>query len=1046
MGYKIRIDELVTPVTSDSKRGVKEYFKKNSSSSYRHWTMTVVLPLILFASLALISLRSILTDPGTLGLYQDWTVSPLPTLSDIFNSHATQIFDQEAGSRLYPSSWVFQLVQIPFTGLGGEVNSKGFLFFIFVLSGMGMYALGRGLRLSYPVSLMIGAIYVMSPIIFTRSISGYLAYLLAYALFPLLVLAYIKGVEDKRRRIGYALIGGLLFALMGAQIQFLVMGVFILAVLIIIDVKHWKQALTVGVIIFLVVAIVELPWVIPLLQNPNSAEVMSSQTFLAYHEMGPSPSLYDSMRMIGYNVHVYGYKLLGEAGVIPGWVFVLDLAFLLVAAMALLFRRDRYTIAMAILLVIGIFLAKGPSDPGGAFFIFLFENTPLVIFRELWHIVFIPLFAGTVLIGFALQSITNRFAQCHLIDRVASLRRARVHIPKYVPALFLTTLIVVTNGFPLLLGNMAGYTQSYELDDDYERLTGTLHGESDTYRIYWVPSIGPMAYNNSTLAGVDPIVENSPKPTYPSDTTIDRPLTQYNVWITTAFQHNETGQIGSLLDLTDTKYVILRYDFSSRFTNFSNVSGYPEQLAYWDVDLFAENLTSQDGLVLIGQEGNYVQFLNPGTPGFVYPQTFVLYGSADFDSLTHLSEVTNITNIAYLTRYNQNVGFEGAFLAKDDPLDIFAQMVGNGYYPGDYTSQLDPTIGWTKGRQWFWYDTSLAYTMNNGALSIGSHEMDMPLSVENGTELWAKVLMWDQGGTIDFKVNGQTIKSLNTLSSAHYMRWVNLGNLTAGGDTLLTLSSVDGSNYVDEVMAVSPADLQEASEILARSKVTYLLTNDGYTAGSINHTAVLSPLAPGSSVSRSLDIVKSSQYALWLNFTGNLTLTIADRTYRVDSNGQQLERLVIGELNASSYPLTITAVNASALGDIWLTSDVDSLTFQDALLGTKNTTVVVDYQGLSSTSWKATVNSTAPFMLTIAQPYDNGWVAYVNGQKVSSEPVYSILNGFWINQTGVVEISIVYVPQQEFQAGVDIAIVFMLASIGVIVIVFARARIIENEK
>ena len=55
-------------------------------------------------------------------------------------------------------------------------------------------------------------------------------------------------------------------------------------------------------------------------------------------------------------------------------------------------------------------------------------------------------------------------------------------------------------------------------------------------------------------------------------------------------------------------------------------------------------------------------------------------------------------------------------------------------------------------------------------------------------------------------------------------------------------------------------------------------------------------------------------------------------------------------------------------------------------------------------------------MLSFAESYDPLWEAriYKNGKlvgKVRSIPVYSVINGFWINETGDLEIVIRYTPQ-----------------------------------
>ena len=61
-------------------------------------------------------------------------------------------------------------------------------------------------------------------------------------------------------------------------------------------------------------------------------------------------------------------------------------------------------------------------------------------------------------------------------------------------------------------------------------------------------------------------------------------------------------------------------------------------------------------------------------------------------------------------------------------------------------------------------------------------------------------------------------------------------------------------------------------------------------------------------------------------------------------------------------------------------------------------------------------------MLSFAESYDPLWVAYVNGEKIQSIPLYGVINGFWINQTGLLEITIEYEPQRWFYYGLVVSL------------------------
>jgi len=65
--------------------------------------------------------------------------------------------------------------------------------------------------------------------------------------------------------------------------------------------------------------------------------------------------------------------------------------------------------------------------------------------------------------------------------------------------------------------------------------------------------------------------------------------------------------------------------------------------------------------------------------------------------------------------------------------------------------------------------------------------------------------------------------------------------------------------------------------------------------------------------------------------------------------------------------------------------------------------------------------------LVLLESYDPLWEArvYKDGElveRVRAVPVYGIINGFWINQTGNLTIVIRYVPQDWFELGLKVSI------------------------
>jgi len=99
---------------------------------------------------ALFIMRLILLDPGTIGFFHDWSIGPYPEMNNVFTGSAFYIWDEQYGNKPFPTDWLTRVaLYLPFSFLGGEVLSKGFLVSVLALSGFTSYCLGRRIRSSW---------------------------------------------------------------------------------------------------------------------------------------------------------------------------------------------------------------------------------------------------------------------------------------------------------------------------------------------------------------------------------------------------------------------------------------------------------------------------------------------------------------------------------------------------------------------------------------------------------------------------------------------------------------------------------------------------------------------------------------------------------------------------------------------------------------------------------------------------------------------------------------------------------------------------------
>jgi hypothetical protein len=765
-----------------------------------------------------------LLSSGTIGFFHDWFIGPFPEMIFQYGGGGFQIYDINLGNKVYPSDWMFRILFIPFAPLGGEVISKVILILLITLSGFSMFCLGKTLNLGYFSSLISGLIYVFSPIVFTRAIAGHIYYLLGYSLTPFLLVTFIKAQKDRGKILIYSIVSGLILAFVGTQIQFLVMDFAILFTLVLIDYKHLKSGLILLILTLIIGLMMHLPWILPLILVPP-ASFPPTQTFLAYHEITSSPTLLESIRVVGYKIHPYSYTQLIAKGIIPSGIFIGNFLMPIIAFCALLWKRNKYTIGFAITATIGIFLSKGINPPLEDLFILMFQYTPLVIFRELWHIAFLVFFSYTILVSIAINELTKK-----------TMFKSS-YIKNYALAIVLSAIIIVSNGYPLFIGNFANYMQTYSLNEDYRDLIRYFQKDQNIYRILWLPAIAPMRYANNSLYGTDPLISFSPKPAFPQHILPQYPLCKLIMFLVSTIHENKTQEFGNLLSPFATKYVIVRNEFESKYPLYVPLGLYPELSKKWHLSVEQEFIASQNDLEIENETSEFKLYRNINPSEFTYIPTYMIYGPKDLSTLNYLAKIANLTQIAYLTDLSQFEINDPIFLIKDDGRDLIPIITGTKIEPGNYATELDATKGWINSKNWFWYNYLFASTINNGAFSKKTNsKLIIPITTNCSSEIWAKILKWPNGGALKLSLNDKNEQVINTLSGSFSLEWIKLFEVNAVTTHTLTAINQEGENYIDEFLILNREQVtQVIASKLENAKILYLLTPQSFETNIIRN-------------------------------------------------------------------------------------------------------------------------------------------------------------------------------------------------------------------
>jgi hypothetical protein len=756
-------------------------------SRIRYSDYLIALATYLFVSFLI--LGGIILSPGTIGFFHDWFLGPFEEMNETWAKNGPYAWDSQLGNKVYYTDWLFRLVLsvLPSPFLGGEVLSKGLLIIILTLSGFGAYCLGKKLKLSPYVSFAAGILYIFSPIIFTRIVAGYIYYLIAYFLSPLILASFLKGKEENKNR--YFIIAALLLSIATVQIQFLLMVFLILLIFSLLDFKRIKKSI-IG--LFIIMTLTSLMILSPILLSQlivkTSELPFNPNQLLSYFTVATASDLVKSFRMLGYEGMPYSYLNLGtpkdlfsfNVGIIPIWVFYVDFLLPIIGFSVLFFRRDKYTISFALISVIGLYLLKGTNPPLSGFFVFLFTHG-LYIFRELWHIAFLYSFSITFLVAF-------------FIDRLRQSRSKPIFkVPISVALIF---IIIISNGYPLFLGNFAGYMQTYDFPEEYHTLYNKLLSNPD-YNVLILPYINPIRYDNLRLQGLDPLITDTSSMIFPTILgNRGSPNLDISIWLLSSMQENKTHNLGKLLSGFGIKYIILRNDFISNYPNYTPLGKLASFREKWYTSL-EPLLDSQKDLKIISNTSQYKIYENLNNATKIFSPSISAGGLTNFDSLLWISNLTSLSNVALYPSVSSNYSLNfldsknerNMSVAATDFIDL-----------GNYAVTFNAKQGWTSNRDAFGYDHILASRVNTGIFSASPDSLvsfELPSKYNNKhIEIWIKYLVWNQGGLTNIQINGKEYP-LSLFSSNPSLRIFKIFEGETVGPYNILIRNIHGNNYLE---------------------------------------------------------------------------------------------------------------------------------------------------------------------------------------------------------------------------------------------------------
>jgi hypothetical protein len=262
-----------------------------------------------------------------------------------------------------------------------------------------------------------------------------------------------------------------------------------------------------------------------------------------------------------------------------------------------------------------------------------------------------------------------------------------------------------------------------------------------------------------------------------------------------------------------------------------------------------------------------------------------------------------------------------------------------------------------------------------------------------------------------------------------------IGNFETKSSAVPTYEILRNYNYAKETLFDYPYNNGTLSspgfyDFLASVGVKYIVFNNDRNSGDDDEENL-------QRLSRSDDVkqiyAKNGWYLFEILREHSRTLSVANSLVITSKQSD------IYNLASPDLPVVLNSVKQATSP-----SNDNSDTIGEAALiriSNNNQPVQLEYKRESATKVSAELNASSGSMLVFAETFDNGWKAYMNGQKVDSVRLNGMINGFPINIDGKIHVSIEYERQKWVEVGVIIATVY---TVSFVIVTLLRKHITQR--
>jgi hypothetical protein len=951
-----------------------------------------------------------------------------------------------------------------------------------IIASFSMYKFSKKF-VAFPANLLASLLYAFNPWVFDHLVSGHLYLLIGYSLMPIPLIFIFKLRETTCvLSIKEAIFSGLVLALILDFTVHVFALVFLLVMLYVgfttvflikshrkIAYGRWIGAL---VIVFALALLLNFFWLLPTLMNYSfvgTSLIEPAVAGSAIESINHSMRILDTLRLMGYWLHYFQSSIEGLGWFSVVWSIV-SFAIPALSFAAPCLKKSRSVIFFGVVavtfLVPSTIASSFPSAYSG-----LISYIPLwALFRDSSKFIAVVCLSYSILIGSLFETLLTYDRKLRFTTAPVSYRfRRRIRI---ILAYFAISLVLATTFMysapNLVSGDFMGTLSATSPPSYLFDVRNFFAEDRGVWRVLWTPPFSDLHYDWCNVSSADPVDEYFISFYAVSGKSTNPFLSNYVDYLTASLyeEHYDTHLAQAMAPL-NIKYVVARLDAKYRWAE----NQYP-------ASRLQEVLEHQQGLSKVFESGKWIVYENTYVSPFITtPSSNVMIVFGDFSEVKSLGYMfeKNLPCLLFINPENSSSNDAKLIAISNDAANNTAVTIAipfdQSFATGNLLEQITGktrVMYFTEGEKMtleeknlvpnFSFEEGLAHwNLGNEAFSVNVAEnaTDGRNSIEvttsnNATWSWS----WITSDDIPIVPKtiyrfSSNIKMFNSMQSHVKVvgfnetsgDWEAIGYVPLGIEGTLDWTPYEflwenqGFSKIRMVLNagwVKDPSAGNATTLFDSISVTPLVSYDP----SFSNGRAL-PLQGKSKIE--LRISNASNYRIGLRafatetsnisvkFTSNDIEQTAQMLLQPDSSDLMYSSPIY--LTPNNYTLEVSSEKPVILDALVAISiNRENETLQDfSSFSNEAPAEVVVFERVSSTSYTAEVNASSPFLLSFAEPYDASWIALVNGQRIEPVPLYSVINGFWINETGLLEITIEYEPQRLFYYGSTISIVTLIA-------------------